>query len=144
MRTVPIGRGPRLDAENLLHHRRPRAVWAAFITSTVLVVIAVVGVLLPILGFIGAAVAATAGVLRVPVGGIVGAIAIGYVLALVLLVFCVRRTNGAAAWVLGVAAVISALAVSVWPIVAVALSGVAQVQDVEPFIQELIARVLNR
>ena len=144
MRTLPVGRGPHLDAENLLRRRRPRAVWAACITSGALVVLVVLGVLLPILGFIGAADAATAGVLRVPVGGIAGALAVGYLLALVLLLLCARRRNGAVAWVLGVAAVISALLVSVWPIVAVALSGVGQVQDVIPFIQDLIARVANR
>ncbi|MGT2426749.1 hypothetical protein [Amnibacterium kyonggiense] len=82
--------------------------------------------------------------LHVPVGGIAGAVAIGYLLAVVLLVCCVRRSNGAAAWVLGAAAVVSALVVSVWPVVAVAMSGVAQAQDVVPFIHGLITRVLHR
>jgi uncharacterized membrane protein len=122
--------------------RRPRqrAVWAALVTSVVLCVLIVVGVLLPVLTLIGAADGGTAGALDVPVGSIAVAIAIGCVLALVLLLLVVRVRNGALAWVLGVAAVISTLVVSLWPLVAVAIAGVDQAQDLIPFIQDLIAR----
>jgi uncharacterized membrane protein len=119
---------------------RPRAVWAALVTSVVLCVLIVVGVLLPVLTLIGAADGGTAGALDVPVGSIAAAIAIGSVLALVLLLLVVRVRTGALAWVLGVAAVISTLVVSLWPLVAVAIAGVDQVQDLIPFIQDLIAR----
>jgi hypothetical protein len=124
--------------------RRPRAVWAAFITSLVVAVLVVAGVLLPVLGLIGTAAGVTAGALRVPVGPIVLAAAVGYLLAIALLALCVSVRNGALAWVLGVAAVVSTLLVSLWPLVAVALSAVDQVQDVVPFIQGLITRVLDR
>jgi hypothetical protein len=124
--------------------RKPRAAWAALITGVVLVALIVIGVLLPILTLIGAADGATAGALDVPVGGIVGALAIGYILALLLLLLCLRTRNGAFAWVLAVAAVISTLLVSLWPIVAVAIAGVDQAQDIIPFIQNLIERVTNR
>lgn len=120
---------------------RPRAVWAAAITGAVLVFLIVVGVLIPILGLIGAADGATVGALNVPVGGIAVALLIGYVLALLFLFLSVRSRNGALSWVLAVAAVISSLLVSLWPIVAVALAGVDQAGDVIPFIQDLIARV---
>ncbi len=119
---------------------RPRAVWAALVTSAVLCVLIVVGVLLPVLTLIGAADGGTAGALDVPVGSIVAAIAIGYVLALVVLLLIVKVRNGPLAWVLGVAAVISTLVVSLWPLVAVAIAGVDQVQDLIPFIQDLITR----
>lgn len=119
---------------------RPRAVWAALVTSVVLCVLIVVGVLLPVLTLIGAADGGTAGALDVPVGSIVAAIAIGYVLALVVLLLIVKVRNGALAWVLGVAAVISTLVVSLWPLVAVAIAGVDQVQDLIPFIQDLVTR----
>ena len=119
---------------------RPRAVWAALVTSVVICLLIVVGVLLPVLTLIGAADGGTAGALDVPVGSIAAAIAIGYVLALLLLLLIVKVRNGALAWVLGVAAVISTLVVSLWPLVAVAIAGVDQVQDVIPFIQDLIAR----
>lgn len=112
---------------------RPRAVWAAAITGVVLLVLIVVGVLIPILGLIGAADGATVGALRVPVGGIV--------VALLFLLGCVRSRNGALSWVLAVAAVISALLVSLWPLLAVAFAGVDQASDVVPFIQDLIRRV---
>lgn len=119
---------------------RPRAVWAALVTSVVICLLIVVGVLLPVLTLIGAADGGTAGALDVPVGSIAAAIAIGYVLALLLLLLIVKVRNGALAWVLGVAAVISTLVVSLWPLVAVAVAGVDQVQDVIPFIQDLVAR----
>jgi hypothetical protein len=117
---------------------RPRAVWAALITSAILCLVIVVGVLIPVLTLIGAADGGTAGVLDVPVGGIVAAIAIGYVLALVLLALIVAVRNGPLAWILGVAAVVTTLLVSLWPLVAVAIAGVDQVQDVVPFIQDLV------
>lgn len=120
---------------------RPRAVWAAAVTGAVLVLLILVGLLLPILGLIGAADGATAGALDVPVGSIVVALLVGYVLALLFLVVSVRSRNGAFAWVMSVAAVISALLVSLWPLLAVALAGVDQTTEVIPFIQDLIARV---
>jgi succinate dehydrogenase hydrophobic anchor subunit len=120
---------------------RPRAVWAATITGLVLVVLVVAGVLLPVLGLIGAADGATAGALDVPVGPIGLALLVGYALALLFLLGSARSRNGALAWVLSVSAVIAATLVSVWPLLAVALAGVDQAGDVVPFIQDLIARV---
>jgi hypothetical protein len=120
---------------------RPRAVWAAAISGVVLVVLVVVGVLIPILGLIGAADGATVGALNVPVGSIIAALLVGYLLALLLLLGCVRSRNGALSWVLAVAAVISALLVSLWPLLAVAIAGVDQASDIIPFIQDLIGRV---
>jgi hypothetical protein len=56
----------------------------------------------------------------------------------VLLALIVAVRNGPLAWILGVAAVVSTLLVSLWPLVAVAIAGVDQVQDVVPFIQDLV------
>ncbi|RUR03071.1 hypothetical protein [Labedella endophytica] len=120
---------------------RPRAVWAAAVTGLVVVVLIALGVLLPVLGLIGAADGATVGALDVPVGSIVVALLIGYVLALLFLLLAARSRNGALAWVLSVAAAISALLVSLWPLLAVALAGVDQAGDVVPFILDLVARV---
>jgi branched-subunit amino acid permease len=47
---------------------RPRAVRAAFITSTAICLLVVAGVLLPVLGLIAAADGGTAGALNVPSG----------------------------------------------------------------------------
>lgn len=120
---------------------RPRAVWAAAVTGVVVVVLIALGVLLPVLGLIGAADGATVGALDVPVGSIAVALLIGYVLALLFLLAAARSRNGALAWVLSVAAAISALLVSLWPLLAVALAGVDQAADVVPFILELVGRV---
>jgi ABC-type transport system involved in multi-copper enzyme maturation permease subunit len=120
---------------------RPRAVWAAFITALAVCLLIAFGVLLPILGLIAAADGGTAGALNVPVGQIVLALVIGYGLSLVLLALCVRVRRGAPAWVLGVAAVVSALLVSVWPLVVTALAGAGQVQGVLPAIQQLLEQV---
>jgi hypothetical protein len=119
---------------------RPRAVWWALATGAVLSVLVVGGVFLPVLAVIGAADGGTAGALDVPVGSIAGAAAVGFLLALVLLGLVLLTRHGALAWVLAVAAVVSTLLVSVWPLFATALAGVDQVRDVWPFVQGLIKR----
>lgn len=124
--------------------RRPRAVWVAVATGSALVVVTVAAVLIPILTLIGTADGATVGALDVPVGAIVIALLIGYGLALVLLLIAARVRNGPLAWILAVSAVVSTLAVSVWPLFAVAAAGVDQASDIIPFIQDLIHRVTNR
>lgn len=121
---------------------RPRAVWAALATGAVLSGLVVLGVLLPVLGLIGAADGGTAGALDVPVGSIAAAIAIGSLIALLLLAIILRTRSGAVAWVLAVGAVIAMLVVSLWPLVAVAISAVDQAGDIIPFIQDLVGRVL--
>ena len=120
---------------------RPRAVWAAFVTSLVICIVIVVGVLLPVLGLVAAADGSTAGALNVPVGQIVLALLVGYLLALALLVVAVRVRRGAVAWVLGVAAVVSTLLVSVWPIVVTAIAGADQARDVIPTLQQIIGQI---
>ena len=120
---------------------RPAAVWAALVTGAVLCVSSVVFVLLPVLGLIGAADGSTVGALDVPVGSIAVALVIGLGLALVLLALIVATRNGAVAWVLAVAAVISTVVVSLWPLVATAFAAVGQAGDVIPFIQGLIEQV---
>ena len=126
--------------------RRPvsRAVWAARITGTTLCALVVVGILLPVLGLIGAADAATIGALRVPVGAVVASIAISYWVALVLLIAAFVLKHAPLAWVAAVAAVVATLVGSVWPLVATAFASVQQVQDVVPFIQHLIEQVTTR
>lgn len=114
--------------------------WAALVTGAVLCVSTVAFVLLPVLGLIGAADGSTVGALNVPVGSIAVALVIGLGLALVLLALIVATRNGAVAWVLAVAAVISTLVVSLWPLVATAFAAVGQAGEVIPFIQGLIER----
>lgn len=132
------------SASSRTRRRRPRAVWAALITGAVLSVIVVVGVLLPVLGLIGAADATTVGVLRVPVGAIAASIVISYLIALGLLLLTFVSRYGPLAWITAVAAVIATLVGSLWPLVATAFASVAQVQDVIPFIEDLVGRVTGQ
>lgn len=118
--------------------RRPTAVWAALVTGVVVCLLVVVGVFVPVLGLLAAADGGTAGVLDVPVGSIAIAAVVGYLLALVLLGLVLLTRSGPVAWVLAVAAVVSTLLVSLWPLVATALSAVDQAGDVWPFITGLI------
>jgi hypothetical protein len=129
MRTRSYGNGRR---------RRPRSVWIALATGTVLSVAAVAGVLLPILGLIGAVGATTFGSLHIPVGSITAAIVISYLVAVALLLLAFASKFGALAWI---AAVVATLVGSLWPLAATALASVSQVEDVIPFIQELIGKV---
>lgn len=133
---IPLGR-----STSSTSRQRPGAVWAAFGTGSALVILIALGLLLPILGLIGAADGATIGALDVPVGAIAVALLIGYGLALLFLLGTARSRNGALAWVLSVSAVVSALLVSLWPLLAVALTGVDQAADVVPFILDLVSRV---
>ncbi|RFA08193.1 hypothetical protein B7R54_02380 [Subtercola boreus] len=124
--------------------RRSRAVWAALITGVVLCILIVAGVLLPVLGLIGAADATTIGALNVPVGAIIASIVISYLVALGFLALTFVSRIGALAWIAATAAVIATLVGSVWPLVATALSSVSQIENVIPFIQQLITQVTNR
>jgi hypothetical protein len=121
--------------------RRPRAVWAAVVTGVVVCLLMVVGVMLPVLGLIAGADATTVGALDVPVGAIAASIVICSIVALGFLALAFVSRNGALSWVAAVAAVIATLIGSVWPLVATGMSSVGQVQDLIPFIQQLIERV---
>lgn len=137
MRTHSFGNGSGRRA-------RPRSVWAALITAVVLCIVIVAGVLLPVLGLIGAAKATTGGVLNLPVGAITASIVISYLLAVVFLVLTFVSRIGALAWIAAVAAVVATLVGSLWPLAATAFASVDQVQEVIPFIQNLITQVTSQ
>ncbi|SMH48664.1 hypothetical protein SAMN06295885_3091 [Rathayibacter oskolensis] len=121
--------------------RKPRAAWAAFATGVVVSALIVVGVLLPVLGLIGAADATTVGALDVPVAAITVSIVISYLIGLAALALAFVSRNAALAWVAAVAAVVATLIGSIWPLVATAFASVDQAQDIVPFLQDLIGRV---
>lgn len=120
--------------------RRPRAAWAALITGVLVCAVIVAGILLPVLGLIGAADATSFGALDVPVGAITAAIVISYLVGLGFLALTLVARIGAVAWITAVAAVIATLVGSLWPLVATAFASVDQVHDVIPFIQQLIGQ----
>ncbi len=131
----------RARSADRVRRRRPRAAWAALITAVILCGLTVVGVLLPVLALIGSVGATTFGALHIPVGTITLSIVLSYLVGLGFLVLSFVARFGALAWITGVAAVIATLVGSLWPLVATAFSSVSQVQDVIPFIQELIGRI---
>jgi hypothetical protein len=126
-----------------MRRRRPRAVWAATLTGAIVSAVVVVGVLLPVLGLIGAADATTAGQLDVPVGLIALGIVISLVVGLAMLAFAAMTRSGVVAWIAAVSAVVATLVGSAWPLVATTIASVDQVQDAIPFVQDLIGRVLG-
>ncbi|CAQ00518.1 hypothetical protein ACR8AL_11760 [Clavibacter sepedonicus] len=126
-----------------LLRRRLRATHAAAVTGLVVVLVVVVVVLLPVLGFIGAADAATVGQLDVPVTLIALGVGVSLVVAVVMLVVSARTRDGRVAWVAAVSAVVATLVGSAWPLVATVIASVDQVQDAIPFVQDLVGRVLG-
>jgi hypothetical protein len=126
-----------------MRRRRPRAVWAATLTGAIVSAVVVVGVLLPVLGIIGAADATTAGQLDVPVGLIALGIVISLVVGLAMLAIAAMTRSGVVAWIAAVSAVVATLVGSAWPLVATTIASVDQVQDAIPFVQDLIGRVLG-
>jgi hypothetical protein len=126
-----------------VRRRRPRAVRAATLTGAIVSAVVVVGVLLPVLGFIGAADAATAGQLDVPVTLIALGVGVSLVVAVVMLVISTRTRDGRVAWIAAVSAVVATLVGSAWPLVATTIASVDQVQDAIPFVQDLVGRVLG-
>lgn len=123
---------------------RPRSAWAALVTAVLLCALVVGGVLLPVLGLIGAADATTVGYLDVPVGAITASIVISYLIAVLLLGATFLSRNAVIAWITATAAVIATLVGSLWPLVATAFSSVDQAQDVIPFIMDLIGRITGQ
>ncbi|OUE23458.1 hypothetical protein [Clavibacter michiganensis] len=126
-----------------VRRRRPRAVWAATLTGAIVSAVVVVGVLLPVLGLVGAADATTAGQLDVPVGLIALGIVISFGVGLAALAVAAMTRSGVVAWIAAVSTVVATLVGSTWPLVATTIASVDQVQDAIPFVQDLIGRVLG-
>lgn len=112
--------------------------WFAFATGVIVSLLVALGVLLPVLGLIGAA-AAAAPIVLVPAAQVALVIVAGYLLALGLLVLSAFSRRGAPAWIASVAAVIATLVVSIAPLVIVAIDAVGDLSEIGPFISDLIA-----
>ena len=82
----------------------------------------------------------TAGTLVVPMGRIVLVVAMGYLIALVLLVLALRSGSPVQAWVCALLAVVIAFVVSIYPLFATSSAAVDQVRDIVPWILDLIRR----
>lgn len=128
------GRGSRYGRSG-----RARGAMVADAVGAVGVVLAVV-LLISVAALIGSGDGLTAGTLVVPVGRIVVVVALGYLVALALLVRALRSGSSVQAWLSVGVAVVVAFGVSVYPLVATASAAVDQARDIVPWILDLIRR----
>ncbi|MDF2920844.1 MFS transporter permease [Microbacterium sp. NPDC086615] len=121
--------------------RRPRGVFVATAIGAGIVVLIALGLFLPLVGFLAGATASTAGLLPFPALSVTLVTLVGVVIVagLLLLALTRRRTGVAIVWV--VLAVLVALAVTVFPLVAVASGSAERASDVAPLIGELWGRL---
>jgi hypothetical protein len=96
--------------------------------------------LVSVAALIGSGDGLTAGALVVPMGRIVLVVAVGYLIALALLVLAARSGSPVQAWVCALLAVVIAFVVSIYPLVATASAAVDQARDIVPWILDLIRR----
>ncbi len=121
--------------------RRTRGVFIATGVGAGIVVLIALGLFLPLLGFFAGATASTAGLIPFPALSVTLVTLVGVVIVagLLLLALTRRRTGVAIVWV--VLAVLVALAVTVFPLVAVASGSAERASDVAPLIGELWGRL---
>ncbi|KJC64325.1 hypothetical protein SAMN06295879_0034 [Agreia bicolorata] len=120
--------------------RRPRSVWFALGTGVIVTVIVATIVLVPVIGLVTSAVAA-APFVDFPIDSMIVAVIGGYALAAGFLALILRIRHGALAWICSVAAVIAALVVSIYPLVAAAIAAANEAGEVIPIIVEWIGRL---
>ncbi|KTS91191.1 MFS transporter permease [Microbacterium testaceum] len=121
--------------------RRTRGVFIATGVGAGIVVLIALGLFLPLLAFLAGATASTAGLIPFPALSVTLVTLVGVVIVagLLLLALTRRRTGVAIVWV--VLAVLVALAVTVFPLVAVASGSAERASDVAPLIGELWGRL---
>lgn len=122
--------------------RRPRSrgVWIASGIGTVLVFAIAIGAFLPLVGFLGGITATTAGLVPFPVVRVTLAALGGAVVVLGLLALAVTRRHTATATLAIVLAVLVSIAVTVFPVVLVAIGSADRAGDVWPIVTQLWQR----
>lgn len=121
--------------------RRTRGVFIATGVGAGIIVLIALGLFLPLVGFLAGTTASTAGLIPFPALSVTLVTLVGVVIVagLLLLALTRRRTGVAIVWV--VLAVLVALAVTVFPLVAVASGSAERASDVAPLIGELWGRL---
>jgi len=120
---------------------RARGVWIATVVGVLVVLLVFTAGFLPLVGFLGGVTATTAGLVPFPFVRVTLVTVLGGVVVLGLLVLAVTRRRTVAAWVPVVLAVLVTLAVTVYPLVAVAVGSADRAGDVWPIITDLVRRV---
>lgn len=121
--------------------RPPRGVFIATGVGAALTVIIALALYLPLVGFLAATTAGTAGLVPFPVGGVALATLLGVVVAAGALLMAVTRRRVWLAWTFAIVAVLAALATTVYPLVAVAVGSADRASDVVPLLIDLWQRV---
>ncbi|ROP61433.1 MFS transporter permease [Curtobacterium sp. PhB115] len=119
---------------------RPHGVWIASGIGIVLVAGILLGVFLPLVGFLGGITATTAGLVPFPVVRVSLVALVGAAVVLALLVLALTRRHTATAAVAVVLAVLVALVVTLFPVVLVAVGSADRAGDVWPIVTELWQR----
>jgi hypothetical protein len=124
--------------------RRQRGVFVATGIGAGLVVLIALVLFLPLVGFLAGTTASTAGLIPFPALSVTLVTLIGAALAagLLLLALTRRRTGFAIVWV--VLAVAVALAVTVFPLAAVASGSAERASDVAPILGDLWSRLTGQ
>lgn len=125
-----------------IYRQRSRTVWAALGTAIfgVLVIIAVI--LLPVLALIGSS-ASFAPIIAIPFTRITLVIIGGYALTAGLLILTGLSKYGVLSWVSAIAAIITSLITSIYPLFAIAFTAVDRAGDAIPWILDLISHMRN-
>ena len=120
---------------------RARGVWIATVVGVLVVLLVFTAGFLPLVGFLGGVTATTAGLVPFPVIRVTLVTVLGGLVVLGLLVLAVTRRRTVAAWIPVVLAVLVTLAVTVYPLVTVAVGSADRAGDVWPIITDLVRRV---
>lgn len=116
---------------------RPRGVWVAGGIGVVLVLGTALGAFLPLVGFLGGVTATTAGLVPFPFVRVALVSLFGALVVLALLVLAFTRRHTATATSAVVLAVLVSIAVTVFPVVLVAVGSADSAGDVWPIVTEL-------
>lgn len=121
--------------------RRPRGVYIATGVGAALTAIIALALYLPLVGFLAATTASTAGLVPFPFAGVVGVTLLGLVVVAGALLLAVTRRRPWMSWTLAIIAVLVALAVTVFPLIAVAVGSADRASDIVPLLIDLWQRI---
>ncbi|WP_225310206.1 MFS transporter permease [Microbacterium testaceum] len=117
-----------------------RSATAAAVGAGLIVMIALV-LYLPLVGFLAGATASTAGLIPFPTLSVGLVTVFGAVVVLGLLALAATRRRSGVAWVLVVVAILAALGVTAFPLVAVVLGSAQRVGEIGPVVSSLWQQV---
>ncbi|WP_285138479.1 MFS transporter permease [Microbacterium sp. lyk4-40-TSB-66] len=121
--------------------RRPRGVYIATGVGAAVTAIIALALYLPLVGFLAATTASTAGLVPFPFASVIGVTLLGLVIVAGALLLAVTRRRPWMSWTLAVIAIVVALAVTVFPLIAVAVGSADRASDIVPIITDLWQRV---